>query len=311
MARNHHYVPKCYLKGFIDPTPNPRFPDDDEPRVWQAELKSQRIRLRPTHKVGSSPGFYALGSDSEDINEAAERAHGKLESAVAPTLQRLNKGDFNMEAEEWENLLVFASTLAMRGPSTRNILDRTRQNGHRILLSMLADIPTDQFIRELETTYPNESFTPERAREIQEWAKAHPDYKFKIPPHKWIKTSMKTALEGIFPLFYQMNWTYLHAPTAHFFICSDNPVSQVDPTVPRNSRRGHGLVARDIEVCLPLGRSLALLGHWEPAPGHLYLTSELVEQINLRSVEQARVEILGPTRKSVEWGLALREPQAP
>jgi len=306
LARNHHYVPKCYLKGFIDPSPNPRFPDDDEPRVWQVEFKSHRIRQRPIRLVGCSPGFYELGSESEVVNEAAEQSHGHLETIVAPTLRRLNQGDFRLETEEWENLLFFAATLAMRVPNAKTALESTRQRGHQVILSMLGDIPLNQFIRQLEETYPGESFTPQRARELQHWAQENDDCRFPIPPHKWIGSSLKAAMEAIFPLFYQMNWTYLHTDEQHPFICSDDPVNWVDPSISRSSMRGHGLKSRNIEVSFPLGRSLALLGHWAAGPQHLPLTPELVDQINLRSIEQARIEIIGPTRESVERGLIIR-----
>lgn len=309
MARNHHFVPKCYLRGFIDPSPNPRFPADDQPRIWQAELKSQRIRLRPTHKVGCSPGFYALGSDVEDINEAAERAHGKLESAVAPTLNRLNNDDFKIEAEDWENLLVFGATLAMRGPSTRVTLNRMRKRGGELIVNLLANLPLESFMHQLKQSHPDRVFTIDEARGIQEWARNPSNFNITPPSAKAVETSLKTAMDTVFPLFYKMNWTYLHAPTSRPFICSDYPVSWVDPTVPRNSKIGHGLEAQHIEVSFPIGRSLALMGHWDDAPKHLPLTSELVDQLNLRSVERARIEILGPTRESVEWGLALWTPR--
>jgi hypothetical protein len=174
---------------------------------------------------------------------------------------------------------------------------------------MLGDIPLNQFIRQLELTYPGESFTPQRARELQQWAQENEDCRFPIPPHKWVQSSLKAAMDAIFPLFYQMEWTCLHAPEQHPFVCSDDPVNWVDPTISRSSMRGHGLKSRTVEVSFPLGRSLALLGHWAPGPQHLNLTAELVDQINLRSIEQARIEILGPTRDSVEWGLALRAPK--
>lgn len=310
MARNHHYVPRCYQKGFIDPSPNPKYPEDKEPRIWQAELKSRRIRLRPTRKVGCSPGFYALGSEADDVNEAAEQAHGELESAVAPTLLRLNRGEYQIEAQEWEDLLIFGATMALRGPSTRNTLEGVRRQTHRIYLGMLADLPGDQFLRQLQRTYPDKTFSPDEVRKLQEWARNNEDYRFQIEPYKWIRTSLKTALNTVYPLFSKMQWIFLHAPAERPFICSDQPVNWVDPTIPRNSRRGHGLEARNIEVSFPIGRSLALMGHWGHAPRHMSMTAELVDQFNLRSVECARIEILGPTHESVERGLAMHYPSA-
>lgn len=307
MAKNHHYIPQCYQRGFTeaDPPPCPK----PEPMIWQAELKTSRVRLRPTRKVGCAAGFYALGSSTEEINEAAEREHGRLESVVAPTLRKLNALNFDLRSDEWEVLLTFAAALSVRGPLTKNILDGMRQTGNRILHDYLGNMPPDQFLRLLEETNPGETFSAERVREMQKWVRSNPEFQMPVPPRKWIETSLKTALGTVLPLYRKMSWTFLHAPPSHVFVCSDYPVSQIDPTVPRGSRRGHGLESRHIEVCLPLGRSLALMGHWEPAPIYLPVSGELVDQINLRSIEHARIEILGPTRASVEWGLRLLRPR--
>ena len=311
MTNNHHYIPRCYQLGFTDPRPNPRFTADESPRIWQAELKSRKIRLRPTRKVGCAQGFYSLGCQDEVKNEAAERAHSQLEAAIAPVLRQLNNGQFQPATEDWENLLFFAAVLAMRGPSTKILLTDLRRRGDQVLWDLLANLPLDAFIQELEKTYPNMEISREQARKLQSKARLPRSFVPTSSNSTVILTSLKTAQETIFPLFLGMQWTYLHAPLARPFICSDFPVAWVDPSIPRSSRVGHGLEARHVEISFPIGRSIALLGHREPSPSdHLYLNDELVDQINLRSIEGARVEILGSTRESVEWGLALSSPPA-
>lgn len=306
MATDHHYVPKCYLKGFTDPSPNLRYAEDDEPRIWQAELKTRRIRLRPTRKVGCSPGFYSLGYEDTVKDEAAERAHGELETVVAPVLRQINSGEFLPGKEDWENLLYFAAVLATRGPRTMDQITNLRRRGAELIMNFLAHMPLDSFTHRLKRTYPDREFTQEQALEIQRQGRGKGNFIITPSNAKVVQSSLKVARGTIFPLFMQMHWTYLLAPHSYPFICSDYPVSWVDPTIPRSSRRGHGLEARNVEVSFPLGSYIAILGHWEPGPLQQNLNVELVDQINLRSIERARVEILGPTRESVEWGLRLR-----
>lgn len=306
---NHHYIPKCYQLGFVDPTPSP-YPNP-EPLIWQAELQSGRVRRRPRHKVGCAPGFYALGYGDETKNESAERAHGGLESAVAPLLARLNSGDFRLSEKEWQTLLYFGAVLATRGPGTKHVLMNMRRRAAKVIQDLLANLPLDAFIHQLKATYPNETFTREEASEHQARMKDPNRFVFTPSNAKVVETSLKTADDTIFPLFMGMSWTYFHAPANRPFLCSDQPVTWVDPTVPRASHYGHGLESKNIEVSFPLGASLALLGHRGTAPKHLNLNEALVDQINLRSIEQAQVEILGPTRESVEWALALLRPSTP
>jgi len=278
--------------------------------IWQRKLGGDSARLRPTRNVGCATGFYALGYKEPEKDDAAERAHGKLESAVAPVLKALNAGELQVGQEAWENLLFFAAVLVTRGPGTKDRLNGMRRRGEEIVLDVLAHMPLDAFMHQLKKTYPDKIFTREEAQELQEVAENPPDAFFRANNAKVIRTSLETALGTIFPMFIRMRWTYLHAPKTRPFLCSDYPVTWVDPTIPRG-RPGHGLDAQNIEVSFPLGRSLALMGHRQDMPDHLVLNEELVDHFNLRTVEQARVEILGPSKESVDWGLALLTPQAP
>lgn len=302
---SHHYVPRCYQLGFADPDP-PRHPlAKPVPMIWQGRLATRAIRCRPTDNVGCASGFYALGFDDPNRDEAAERAHGRLETAVAPVLKALNAGELQVGQEAWENLLFFAAVLATRGPRTKDMINGMRRRGQEIILDLLANMSLDSFIHQLRKSHPGKTFTREKARELQEGARNPQENFFPVDNGKVVTTSLKTAQDTIFPLFLRMHWTYLHAPHTRPFLCSDTPVAWVDPTAPPGGR-GHGLQARNIEVSFPVGHSLVLLGHWEAAPQHLYLTDDLVDQINLRTIERARVEILGPSRESVEWGLGQR-----
>lgn len=269
-------------------------------------MKSARIRLRPTRKVGCAPGFNTLGLENPEQNEAAERAHGTLETVAAPILRRLNAGDYNLDAQAWYDLLYFAAVLSMRGPNTRSTLNNMRLRGTELIIDTLGSLSPQAFLHQLEQTYPDREFTLDQAKDIQAWGNDRSKYTLSIAPHKAIETSLKTAVNTVLPFFEKMHWTYLHAPANRPFLCSDFPVVWINPSLPTTSGAGHGLKAREIEVSFPIGGSLALLGHWKPGPNHLCIPMELVDQINLRTIGYALVEILGPSRESVEWGLALR-----
>lgn len=202
--------------------------------------------------------------------------------------------------------------MATRGPGTKQVLTNISRKVAEVRMNVLANLSLDDFIHQLKETYPDTAFTRQEASKLHAAAKEDSaNLVHTCSNAKIVATSLKSADGTIFPMFMKMNWTFLHAPPDRPFLCSDYPVAWVDPTVPRGNRIGHGLESQNIEVSFPLGAAIALLGHRDTAPTHLNLNANLVDQFNLRCIERAQVEILGPTRRSVEWGLALRRPQTP
>jgi hypothetical protein len=87
-------------------------------------------------------------------------------------------------------------------------------------------------------------------------------------------------------------------PVVGEFVCSDNPVGLVwtDPEQP-DCPPGFGVLGTDVTV--PLTKSLALLGRFEPGPGDIVATTELVAAINSRTMMRA-TQVYMP-REAVLW----------
>lgn len=290
--KNHHYVPRCYLQGFTGKSPK----DPKKSVVWEGSLVSGRVTAIPVKKAARAMGYYEVDGTTEQEREVVESFYGRVETPAGPILRRLNQGDLILEGKDREDLMLFAATLAVRGPSSRATIDNMRQRGMGLLLDVMSE---EQFYRRLHEAHPDLTFSAEESRALHDLAKDPSVYTRYLPRFGSIRPQLKTAVETIYPIFSDLNWTFVVGIESRPFICSDCPVVWFSP-----SQKRPGLDKSDIEVTIPLGRALALLGQRTNGPRTVMATPHQVDQINSRSIAWGQKEILAPSQASVIWGLA-------
>jgi hypothetical protein len=115
IPRKHHYVPKLYLKGFSS--------DGTKSGTLHVhDLESNRQWESSPEKAACERDFYALEAAGEGAG-ALEKFLGDIENLVAPVILEIIQSGKIPSGKEYEYLINFLATLAVRSPSNLNRQD--------------------------------------------------------------------------------------------------------------------------------------------------------------------------------------------
>lgn len=112
--RHHHYVPQCYLRGFVDPT---ILASDNREVLWVYE-KSKEIRKSSPQNEAKQRDYYAF-QEGGARNAAIEYWFAKLEAEVAPILAAVIQNARELTDSEKLVLSLFIGTMQTRTPAGR------------------------------------------------------------------------------------------------------------------------------------------------------------------------------------------------
>jgi hypothetical protein len=107
--RQHHYLPKFYLRGFER---------DGELWVYQ---KGRELRRSSADKEARQRDLYSYRDNDGNLVAAFETWLGDIESAVAPLVPRIEARGFRPSDDEKEALFWFVATMFSRVPSALRV----------------------------------------------------------------------------------------------------------------------------------------------------------------------------------------------
>ena len=214
-ARNHHYVPQFYLRGFSDPN-----------------LQNEQLHVidkgNRRHFVTTPPNI-AAQRDFNRINiqgysmDAIERHLAQIESRVSRVLRSITENaTLPEENTDMDYLIVFVAILAVNNPQIRDrLMDRDRETSRQMMRSLVAS--REAYESRLSDLGIEDQIEYEAARAFVESER----YTISIDdPFGYYLACVFLGLHGaVLPFFNPMQWRLLIAEeSASGFICSDRPV---------------------------------------------------------------------------------------
>lgn len=240
-----HYIPQCYLKGFIDAN-----------RVlWVYEKFKAPRASKPKHE-GNLPDYYSHSEDGER-DDTAEVLLGKIESRAAAVLRKLTGPTFVPTLKQMEHVYLFTAVMFARVPSWRRHLDTIAVNTYREMELRIAR-DKERFYevcaeveasvgRPMKTDY--ETFRQRVLNDNREFVQTSKAFNLHA-----MFVSARSAARGLIEYDYQI----LYAPKSEFFVTSDFPVFTLQPDGPRQSVMGMGLGHPRVQVYMPLNKRACL-----------------------------------------------------
>ena len=111
VARRHHYVPRCWLRGFTETSEN-------DGRLWVTDFSRRAQWPSSPANAGHIRDFYRLGEDAPDP-VAVETFFGTLETNAAPILRSIDAERRPPNSDELDVLLEFMAYQFVRLPAFR------------------------------------------------------------------------------------------------------------------------------------------------------------------------------------------------
>lgn len=272
--RNHHILPKLYLKGFVE--------REGSPYVWEYRRNPSVNPARTTiGKRSSTRDYYAyIGDDCVTDFESVENLLEQLEKPSDPIFKKIRSRE-EISRDEKYIFSFYMIQMIKRVP-------RARQRLGNLLPGATAAIEPE--VR-AKFNLPRTAATEEmlaaifaRTQTSGYHKKLHLDV-LKIP----LSTRIAETLEA-------MTWRFFIAPDEHKFLTSDDPVF---------FDFGLGLKHTQAEVSFPISTDIALIAsNWRGArEGFFDAPSQVVKELNRRAIFRAIERVY--FHRSVNWIMRL------
>jgi len=244
-AKDQHYIPKFYLKGFTD----------REGVLWVCERFKPPRASKP--KLEANRADYYTHSEHGNRDETAEEVLKQVESRVAPIIRKLANPQYVLTPENASHLILFVSFMFARVPSWRENLDKMSADLAKAYQLKVAN-DRDRFHR-LCADY-EKSVGKKLGVDFEELRQLVLQEKF-----EYIQSSKAYNLGAMFNSAFdvleqlnQFGYQCLYAPEGSYYFTSDSPVFTVRPDGKGEAYIGMGFGLPNVEVYFPLNKRVCL-----------------------------------------------------
>lgn len=283
-ARNHHYLPQCYLKGFAK-SPNKKS------QLHVFDLMTGKSFCTRPRNVGAVRDFNTVELEGH-APDVIEKIFSQFETEVAKILDEIRVSQEMPIGESFNIFLNFVAHLAIRNPSVRQSMNKFETD----IIERISDLTLatkeryESTISQMKESGVdvNDSVTYEDVKKFHDGKQ----YTIEIANIRNIELEM-TGIDAVLPTLAARRWTVVRADEmSGYFISSDHPVSLVwtDPKLQGGFHPpGHGM--RSTEIVFPVVKEMAIIGTFEDEERTVKANDRLVASINTRTFSYARKHI--------------------
>lgn len=285
VARNHHFISQCYLKGFAKKR-------SKKSKLFAIDSKEKRSFYTTPRNVGALRDFNRVDFANTDQN-ALEKEISEFEGLSAKALEELDLGKPFIQ-ERREAILILAVFFAVRRPDMRErFREFHEENFKEIINSTLeADQSFINTISQLQALGSNVDI--DYLKNLL--YKKH----YEVTRNRHIEAELKTLIE-LAPLMMERKWSLISSSEETGpFITSDNPVALTwtEPdSVPAFYRDSPGFGLNGTQVYFPISSRYAAIGEFEGEEREGKVGKELVALLNSKVMAFANRQIYAPSEK--------------
>ncbi len=284
IARQHHYVPQCYLKSFVA--------DRDKPRLFVVDAKERRAFLSNPANVAVERDFHRIdvaGHRPDVLESAFSQFEGQLDQALRRIVAARSVADENDRAL----LFNLIASVATKNPRRREQVRAFQDETAKKMMQMVASTP-ERWAAHVERIRA-EGTSPDGPvpsyDEIREFVRRG-QYDLVMTPADHLQVEWK-IFDEILPYIFNRKWKTLRAPPgATGFITSDHPMC-LNWTNPRE-RGGFWppcLAVAETQVLFPVSNNLAIIGAFEFDESEQDADEILVASINGMIIANAERQV--------------------
>jgi hypothetical protein len=289
-ARQHHYIPQFYLKGFAKKP-------HKTAKLYVFDMHKGAWLPHPTNpkNIGTVRDFNRINA-KDYPPDALETSLSAFETEAAKVVRNICEKKELPIAEEWLCIANLIALLSVRNPRVREgHADFVKQIAEQITALTLATKERwESSVKEMKEAgfgadLPDVSY--------EEMLKFHEEkrYDIKVGNGLFIPAEFG-ALETVINTLLARKWTLLVAgDLAGHFVCSDHPVRLrwSDPASDKFFPPGHALAGT--EVIFPLSKELVLIGTFEGSQGEIIADRRAIAMINTVIIEGSGRQIFSPS----------------
>ncbi len=290
VPRQHHYLPKFYLKGFTAA-------HQKKPKVYVFDLQKNSWLEKPTNikNIGTIRDFNRIEVDGHSP-DALEKSLSTFEADVSQALRRVCEATTMPQDEDLVYIMNLIALISIRNPRVRKSHDRFLKDViERITdLTLATKERYESSVRQMKAAgYGNDT----QDVSYEDMLKFHDEKQYTIEINNGMFVAGEFhAFDSVVKLLWKRDWTFLKAGKgAGHFVCSDHPayLRWSDPKLANGFYPpGHGLKGTD--VVFPLSQDTALLGTFEAEERFITANRQIVALINTLILEGCDRQVYSP-----------------
>lgn len=285
-ARNHHFVPQGYLKGFTNN-------GSKNSKLVVFDLTSRSSFETIPRNVAAKRDFNRISIPGVDPN-LVESGMSDFEGKATKALQRVSETR-KFIGEDRDYILNLIALLSIRHPSQR---ENWRGVQSRIV-EMFMDITLsskERWEASMKQSGIDTEITYKQALDFHRQKR----YTIEVPTDKHIALE-EHCIESILPLLYQRKWMLFNVvEPGIFFITTDHPVilSFMQPeTMPERIRYSPGFGLNGTTIQFPISKTSILLGEFEGTEGVASINRRATAILNSKAAYYAYRQVYAPSRE--------------
>lgn len=249
---NQHYVPKMYLRAFLDAA----LIANSKHQLW-VYAAGEEPEARGLDRVGSEHRFYDIPG-AVDI-EIAEKSFSMIEAIAGRHLPKLRAGDVGLTEQEKAELAWFVAAAMNRTPLAFDMTNASVVDTFRLQVKdRLNDSAELQQIAD-ELTAEGRLTTVDQVRELCEQI-VKGGAKLVQKDRGATIVQMFKSIEYWGECFRHMTWVLCAASADAKFITTDSPVNVNDEQAMKQSFDEYAGPTRDVRFYFPISPDFALTG---------------------------------------------------
>jgi hypothetical protein len=127
MATFQHFVPRFYLRGFLDPVSVGH--KNEPPYLWITDIENKRVNRRYLKKTAGFSGYYDLQPQAfENTQFDLDKSITTFETRAAPIILKIRNGQFQTTVEERYHVANFIGIQIGRVPIFRRHVEHSIDN---------------------------------------------------------------------------------------------------------------------------------------------------------------------------------------
>lgn len=281
-ARNHHFVPQYYLKGFAKPR-------SKDGKLTVFDLKDRKSFVTRPRNVAARRDYNRIEIEGQDPN-AVESKLAELEALGDQAFRRIISARSIEDSDDFSFVHVLIARIAISNPAFRDQRDQIiSQVGSMMMRNMVATPDRwDAVTRQMGPELQGDPIPYEQARAAVEGGR--------IVANATKETLIEQEIRlwpSILPILEQRKWTLLIAPPGSAgFITSDRPFSLRwnDETMNRGPY-GAGLGCTDTTLIFTISHNLAVIGSFEHGSGANVVDESVVAAVNFALFQAAMRQV--------------------
>jgi hypothetical protein len=275
VARRHHFVPLCYLKGFSVPR------RQKSQRVIVFDRPGRKVYNAGIENIAVEKDFNTVEIDGQPP-DVFEQGMAGFESELAPALKRIIDSRSLQDVDDRAYLLNFIALQCLRNPRKRETFRDFHERVAKATMNLALSTPemwASQVKKATEAGHmnPDADTSYEKMKEFMERG----EFTVEVATERHIILEMGN-FDKILPYFFNRGWALLRASEdSGGFVTSDHPFCLIwsDPPL----RRGiypPGLGLKNTEIVFPVSARLAVIGAFEIENDELDVQQEFVAAVN-------------------------------